>query len=326
MRFVALRYGQLGDVVLLSSLIESISKIENSEFFLGTREIYSNLFRDDPRVKGMFFLKDDSPRSILKHAHEIKMAKPDVTIDAHLKTRTLLLSLLIGAKTVRYDSRKKARRRIVKTKKLTCAPFFVYRAYTETLLKLGFENGILSPPKIIVGEKSLKKAREIIGKGKTVAIHLNSSYKSKIPDVEKMSELSEELALMGYKRILLGPEDSMQIPADINLLGKTGDLSFLAALLKTSSVLVTNDSGPLHLAEAVGTPVAAIFCSTSPAFGFMPWKKESFYTAPEINCHPCTLHGTDFCRRGDFFCTKYFTPKSIAEKVSSIFENRFVSA
>src|SRR5207244_4391835 len=44
-----------------------------------------------------------------------------------------------------------------------------------------------------------------------------------------------------------------------------------AALIGRAAVLVTNDSAPLHLATAMGTPVVAIFGPTVPAFGFGPW-------------------------------------------------------
>ncbi len=85
-----------------------------------------------------------------------------------------------------------------------------------------------------------------------------------------------------------------------------GQLSFLesAALMKNAHMNFVNDSAPLHFASAMNAPVAAMFCSTIPAFGFGPLSDISFVfqTTEKLDCRPCGLHGKAACPKGHFKC------------------------
>ena len=69
-------------------------------------------------------------------------------------------------------------------------------------------------------------------------------------------------------------------------------------------VVVTNDSGPLHLASAVNAPTVAVFCSTSPRFGFGPLADHSEVVEVEepLSCRPCGMHGHKRCPESHFLC------------------------
>lgn len=77
-----------------------------------------------------------------------------------------------------------------------------------------------------------------------------------------------------------------------------------AALMQGATENYVNDSGPLHLASAVGAPVTAIFCSTIPEFGFGPLGSKSriIETSLTLSCRPCGLHGKKKCPEGHFRC------------------------
>jgi len=85
-----------------------------------------------------------------------------------------------------------------------------------------------------------------------------------------------------------------------------GRISLLqtAALLKDAKMNFTNDSAPLHLASAVNAPVAGIFCSTLPDFGFVPRSEKSFVieTTENLSCRPCGIHGLKACPEKHFKC------------------------
>jgi heptosyltransferase-2 len=113
--------------------------------------------------------------------------------------------------------------------------------------------------------------------------------------------------------LLGGKEDAEvcgRIAAAVNehdVRNMAGKLSFLesAVLMQTALMNYVNDSGPLHMASAVNAPVAAIFCSTLPAFGFGPLSDTSavFETDEVLNCRPCGLHGRRSCPRKHFRCS-----------------------
>jgi lipopolysaccharide heptosyltransferase II len=85
-----------------------------------------------------------------------------------------------------------------------------------------------------------------------------------------------------------------------------GQLSFLqsAALMKGAVINYVNDSAPMHFASAVNAPVAAIYCSTLPSFGFGPLSDKSLVVEIQerLYCRPCGLHGRKTCPLGHFNC------------------------
>jgi heptosyltransferase-2 len=76
-----------------------------------------------------------------------------------------------------------------------------------------------------------------------------------------------------------------------------------AALIRKAGVLVTNDSAPLHFAQAVATPTVAIFGPTLPAFGFGPrGSRDTALGVAGLPCRPCSAHGPARCPLGHHLC------------------------
>ena len=89
-----------------------------------------------------------------------------------------------------------------------------------------------------------------------------------------------------------------------NLCGKLSLVETAALFSKAKRVFV-NDSGPLHIASAMNTPVTALFCSTVPGFGFGPLSEDSeVIEVKNLACRPCGLHGKLQCPEGHFKCGK----------------------
>ncbi|MCK4569112.1 MAG: glycosyltransferase family 9 protein [Bacteroidales bacterium] len=95
----------------------------------------------------------------------------------------------------------------------------------------------------------------------------------------------------------------------MNLAGKLKLLE-TASLQRDARMNFVNDSAPMHLASAVNGPVTAIFCSTTPAFGFGPLSDDSkvVETEKNLDCRPCGLHGLRECPEKHFDCA--FTIKT----------------
>lgn len=75
-------------------------------------------------------------------------------------------------------------------------------------------------------------------------------------------------------------------PHFISAAGKTG-LGELADLLSEAEVLITGDTGPMHLAIAVGTPVVALFLASAYCFETGPYSEGNIVIQPQISCNPC---------------------------------------
>lgn len=113
---------------------------------------------------------------------------------------------------------------------------------------------------------------------------------------DRYAELARRLISTGTADVVLvGTNDSMPLHdrivrgAGVRLLEAAGatDLAQLAALLKRSALLVTNDTGPMHLAAAVGTPVLALFGSTDPAVCGPRGAGPIRVLYEKVECSPC---------------------------------------
>ena len=92
-----------------------------------------------------------------------------------------------------------------------------------------------------------------------------------------------------------------------------------AALIEMASVVVTNDSAPLHLASAVGTRVVALFGPTVPAFGFGPrGMQDVIVEVPGLSCRPCSSHGPQVCPLGHHRCMGEITVERVAAAVRAL--------
>ena len=92
-----------------------------------------------------------------------------------------------------------------------------------------------------------------------------------------------------------------------------------AALIRRAAVLITNDSAPLHLATAVGTPVVAVFGPTVPEFGFGPRRTGDIVLGHnELSCRPCSKHGPPVCPLGHHRCMRDLSAVDVAAALARI--------
>jgi heptosyltransferase-2 len=112
-------------------------------------------------------------------------------------------------------------------------------------------------------------------------------------------------------------ESALRHPAAAieNLAGRT-TLREMCVALSVCRVLVTNDSGPMHVAAAVGTPVVAIFGSTSPELTGpgLPGDPRHRIVRASVPCSPCFLRECPI----DFRCMNGITPDSVAAAVLEV--------
>jgi heptosyltransferase-2 len=96
-----------------------------------------------------------------------------------------------------------------------------------------------------------------------------------------------------------------------------------AALIARASVLVTNDSAPLHLATAVGTPIAAVFGPTVPAFGFGPrGPRDVLLEVEGLTCRPCSLHGPQVCPLSHHRCMREISVERVVAAIETVRSER----
>jgi len=178
------------------------------------------------------------------------------------------------------------------------------------------------PPLLESNSKDLRNASAYIKKvgfegKKIVGMHPGASGGHKRWPIEKFGDLGQALVNKhGYRVFIFGGESEKDLGARLkshigskaeNLAGET-TLGDLKAFLSLCDVLITNDTGPMHLASSLGTKVIALFFSTH----FVetgPYGTGHVAVHPDISCFPC--QGTAKCPHKN--CLNYILPETIEE-------------
>jgi heptosyltransferase-2 len=136
------------------------------------------------------------------------------------------------------------------------------------------------------------------------------------------AELAQRLQNQGYAIWLIGSTKDKECADKIvalgnpecrNLCGST-DLNDALALLSCSQLVITNDSGLMHLAAALDRPMLALFGSSSPQFT-PPLSPHAEVLKLELKCSPCFKRE---CPLGHFNCMKLLTPDLVWERLQNI--------
>ena len=87
-------------------------------------------------------------------------------------------------------------------------------------------------------------------------------------------------------------------------------------------VMLSMDSGNMHLASLTGIPVVSVWGATHPYAGFMGWgQKEEDAIQLDFDCRPCSIFGQKKCHRGDYACLYQIKPTTIVEKINNFITN-----
>ncbi len=151
---------------------------------------------------------------------------------------------------------------------------------------------------------------------KYIAFQLGASAEKRQYSIEHFAHLSTLLIERGYTIVLLGAKNEETLlekfylagGQGISLVGKT-DLPLLAAVLRECSLLISNDTGTMHLAASLNIPILALFLATAQAWDTGPISEDACLIEANMPCHPCSF--THICSHYD--CKQVISPKVLAD-------------
>jgi len=163
-----------------------------------------------------------------------------------------------------------------------------------------------------------------------VAVAPGTIWNTKRWQKEKFVALIQMLADEGFGAVLVGGKEDEALCGEIlsladrkGVVSAAGALTLLqsAELLSRCMITVSNDSAPMHLSVAVGTPVVAIFGATVPAFGFAPYGPyDTVVETRGLRCRPCSIHGGDTCPIKTFDCMVQITPERVQSRLMAVLD------
>ena len=329
----------LGDTVLTTPLLAQLAN--RGPVDVVTTPAAAAVFANHPAVRTVIaYDKRDADRGLLglwRLAQRLRATRYDVAFLAQGSWRSAALVLLAGIPSRLGFSTSAGR--LLYTKRVAYRDDLHHAA---RLLMLARPNG--REPTVAERRPSLAPgavereavnaflaARGAGGEERLVAVAPGSVWGTK--RWPYYPELAAELAREG-RVVVLGsaadtPLGEAIVAAVPGALDATGHLSLLASaeLVGRCRVLVTNDSAPMHLASAMGTPTVAIFGPTVPDFGFGPLAPRASVVGHDtLPCRPCDRHGPQRCPLGHHRCMRELTPAAVAERARALLLNPDVLA
>ncbi|WP_320175978.1 glycosyltransferase family 9 protein [Maridesulfovibrio sp.] len=322
---VVFRLSALGDVVLTTGVIEYWAKKYNCTFTVITKSSSSPVLENNPHIKNVISLdkKDLGDLAWVKKTGEIAARYEGCElIDLHSTLRSRILAARWKGKVSRYNKFSLERRmfKLSRSPKLNnkLSELRVTQRYASALEEVIPATYELIP-RIYLTDEERKIAQTLITEhdlGKDfITLHPYATHPDKAWPEENWITLIKKLDVADIKWTIIGRDNNVFEPQSTGC-NFTSQLQLreTCALLEKSALLITGDSGPMHLSAAVGTPVIAMFGPTSKAWGFYPAGPRDVVLESDMDCRPCSLHGKSNCKK-DRECLRRITPEYVFEKI-----------
>lgn len=345
MKILMIRFSALGDVAMLAPVVkEVVTALPDAEVTVLSRPFCAPLFEGlGERVRFLGVDIKGEYKGVRGLSHLFTMLKQeqfDYIADMHGVLRTHYLSMrfrMAGYRVAKIDKRRAERRTLTaegnkKRMVQLSTSFDKYRNVLRRLHIPGIEkiDTVKHDAPVMTFttvDNNVEKLLDGI-KGKAIGIAPFAAHKGKILPQEKMERtITLLLERQPEARIFLfgggGEEKETMLQWQERWKGSVvaaspllGNMRKELQLMSRLDVMLSMDSGNMHLASLVGTRVVSVWGATHPYAGFLGWgqKAEDCVQLP-LECRPCSVFGNKPCRRGDFACMNGIEEEKIVERL-----------
>ncbi len=316
MKVLIIRFSSIGDIVLTSPVIRCLKKqVPDIQVHYLTKASFRPVVAHNPYIDKCYYLEDNLDNII----PDLKREKYDYIIDLHKNIRTLKVKRALKCKAFSFPKLNFQKWVLVNFKKDILPDKSIVERYFEAVQRLGVKNdghglNYFIPEADEVTNRDIPMSHW----AGYIACVIGGSYPTKQYPVEKWKELCQ---LSPFPVILLGgPEDKVagdEISAvdNVKIYNACGKFSLneSACLVKYSKIVISNDTGLMHVAAAFKKPVISLWGNTVPKFGMFPYygynnlgtnifSQSIIVENNALNCRPCSKIGYDKCPKGHFKC------------------------
>ena len=325
LRILAVRFSSIGDVILTTPLYRAIrARHPGAHLTVVTKRATAPLLEGNPAIDRVVPLEPGEGISALA-----ARLGDDYTygLDLHGSLRSRALRWLVAARWRGYRKRTVARWALIHLKRNWYGAVHpVTERYFEAARDLDVRpDG--RPPEVFVPADTDAAMADWLTERKIperfAVLAPGAAHATKRWPVERWSALAKALAADGIGVVAVGgAEDRAPAEAVAAAAGALGasaaastTLMQTAALIRRSAVVTSGDTGVMHLATAVNTPVVALFGPTVRPFGFFPYTDRASVLERALDCRPCSAHGGEACPLGHHNCIREITVDAVQQSV-----------
>ena len=326
LRVLCVRFSSIGDVLLTTPLVRALHRRHpDAELYFVTKRAMAPLIVENPYLDRVIEL--EPKERITDLARRLRALRPTHGLDLHGSLRSAALRLLVPCQWSGYSKRKLARTALIAAKinmygKHVPVPVRYFEA--ARALDVQPDGG---PPEFFLapaardGVARWLGARGLDGQP-FAALAPGAAHATKRWPLHHWRALAEHLRGMGYGLVAVGGAGDRQLAGELgpgahNAAGEF-TLQETGACLARATVLVSGDTGVMHMATGVGTRVVALFGPTVEPFGFFPYARGAEVLERDLGCRPCSAMGTARCPLGHHHCLEEIFPDQVAAAVQRL--------
>jgi len=317
LKFLIIRFSSIGDIVLTTPVIRCLrKKYSQATIHYLTKKKFATILQSNPYLDKVLLLEDNFNKTV----QEIENEEYDYIIDLHHNLRTLRIKNLIRDIPFYSFNKLNIKKWIYTNFKINTMPqVHIVDRYMTTVEKLGVVNDGLGLDYFIAESEKVKEGdipfSHLHG---YVAIAIGAAHNTKKLPVEKLKELVQKIT---FPVILLGGKEDFSNGEKIaetdpikvyNACGKFS-LNESADIVRNAKLVISHDTGMMHIAAAFKKNILSVWGNTVPSFGMTPYKTN--YEVFQVNklwCRPCSKTGFDKCPLGHFKCMNEQSTDAIA--------------
>lgn len=321
-RILIIRLSSIGDIVLTTPVIRAVHQQWPAEVHVLTKKGFVQILSANPYINKVIGLE----HSLNDTIRTLKAEKYDLVIDLHRNLRTMRIRLALQRPSITF--------RKLNWEKWLMTAFGIDRLprihlvdrYFQALASRGIQRDNQGLDYFIDDIDRVDPLKWV--SGPYLAVALGAAHATKqIPEAKLVDILNQVV----YPVVLLGGTsekamgervvDALSGRAVVNLAGEL-TLGQSADVIRQARVVLTPDTGMMHIAAAFQKPIISVWGNTIPSFGMYPFLKEGspygkLWEVEGLSCRPCSKIGHRNCPKGHFRCMNDQPANAIADSIQT---------
>lgn len=324
-KVLCIRFSSIGDIILCSPVVRSLSQQLNHEVHFCTKQEYAHLLENNPYISKVHSLDNSSLDSLID---TLQNENFDYVVDLHKKFRSKRIVRKLALPSYSFYKENFEKWLMVDFKIDRLSDKHLVDRYFDGLSELGLTNDGEGLDYFIPEDVSLPS--ELLTLDGFIVLAIGGSYETKRLPYDQLLKLCDQIE--DHPVVIVGGEENrleaQQIEENtshkqlINLVSKTS-LDETALVIRESEGVISHDTATMHIAAAFDKPIVSVWGNTIPKFGMFPYQnkaedKSLIFQNNDLHCRPCSKLGYKHCPKGHFKCMNDLSMKRIVEHFEEI--------
>lgn len=324
MKILVVRFSAIGDIVLTTPVLRCLKEQTKAEIHFLTKVNFKTVVEANPHIDYLHVVQRDFKEILVT----LRTEKFDYIIDLQHNMHTWRLKRALRVPTFAFPKLNVEKWLLVNTKINRLPNVHIVERYMAATAKLGVKNDGKGLEYYVPDIQRVDLAtKSPFGEKPYVAVVTGAAHATKRMPVDKIIHICKQL---DYPIVLLGGKDEVESGAFIasasgehvwNTCGQF-NLHQSASIVQQARVVLTHDTGLMHIAAAFAKNIVSVWGNTIPGFGMYPYLpqggKNISIEELDLGCRPCSKIGHEHCPRGHFRCMNDLAELRIVEAVRSL--------